>query len=341
MPIPDLIVVQAGSEASTDTWGSSQAPTVKLMGITDFKFTPIVETQVFDDKRGSRAPGFDEVVTQVAGQASLEAMLLYEDAPYYLDALFGIYTADVQTSDNDSDYYDRLWKAPLATYDSDTSGTPRYMTFVQGDLEKGVTSSDTFGMAGGTLQTLSISGGTGAPLMLSATYLGVQVVPDALADLADRESTPVMGDHVALYIDPSSDAPTTLTSDMGFAFKLDINTNRALKRHFGSLPPTGYRDAKWQGTLALTLELQAESWPYLRAALAATPAPVKKTIRIKASSGSYLFQFDFTGVLTGAPVPFTDSDGVTTVELSFSGLYDSTNANWLDFAVTNKTATMA
>lgn len=340
MPIPDLIVVQAGSEASTDTWGESKVPTVKLMGITDFQFTPIVETQVFDDKRGSLAPGYDEVVTEVAGQASLEALATYEDLPYYMDGLFGIDTAIEDAGD--TDYFDRAWKAPLAVYDSDTSAVPRYITFVQGDRESGVTSSDTFGMAGATLQSLSISGATGAPMTLSASYIGKQVVPDDLADLADRDVNPVMGDHLALYIDPSSDAAgTTLTSDVGFAFTLDINTNRALKRHFGSLTPSGYRDAKWQGTLALTLELGGESWPYLRAALASTPAAVKKTIRIKASSGFYVFQFDFTGVLTSAPVPFTDSDGVTTVELSFSGLYDSTQANWLDFEVTNLTETMA
>jgi len=340
MPLPDLLVVQAGSEADTDEWGVEEAPTVKLMGITDFQFTPIVETQVFDDKRGSLAPGYDEVVTEVAGQASLEALVLYEDIPYYLDGLFGLDTATENVGD--TDYFDRNWKAPLATYDSDTSAKPRYMTFVHADRETGVTSSDAFGMSGATLQSLSISGATGAPLTLSASYIGKRVVPDDLVDLSDRDTRPVMGDHVALYINPTSDAAgSTLTSDMGFAFTLDINTNRALKRHFGSLPPTGYRDAKWQGTLALTLELQAESWPWLRAALASTPAPVKKVIRIKATSGSYVFQFDFTGLLTSAPIPFTDSDGVTTVELSFTGHYDSVQANWLDFTVTNITETLA
>ncbi len=338
MSIRDLLVVQAGTNDSD--WGTSVPPTVKLMGVTRFDFTPIVETQVFPEIKGSLAPGFEEALTRVGGQAELEAAVTYDDVPYYLDALFGQATATSDASDPNG-VWRREYEAPLETYDSDL-GNPRIFTLVNGDREAGATSSDTYGMAGSTLESLSISGETGAPLTLTASFIGKEIVNDALDSLSDRSVTMAMGDHVSLYIDPSSDtAGTTQLTTTAFSFNLNVASGRALKYHLGALTPSGYRDQKWSGTLGLSLELNSTTRAYLDDILNAS-APLKKVVRIKASPNtSYELRFDFVGVVTAAPAIYTDNDGVVTVDIEFNGVYDATQGGWLTAFCKNTTETLA
>jgi len=60
MSLRDLLVLQAGSETSTDTWGAgAKTPTVKLMGVDPgTQITPMVETQPIEMLSGSLAPAY-------------------------------------------------------------------------------------------------------------------------------------------------------------------------------------------------------------------------------------------------------------------------------------------
>lgn len=323
--IPDLYEVQAGSEPSTD-WGTAVAPTVKLMGITSFTVQPNEPQYQAQDIRGSMAPGFMSVPQSRSGAASLEGILLYEDAAYMLDAAFGVVDSDQKGYTADSSIFTRDYDAPLAVYDTDTSGSPRSFTIV--GAEKSAT-SDAYSVSGGTLTNFSVSGESGGPLTYTMNFIGKQAQRDELATLSDRTVNMVMGDHVTLTIDPSSDAVgTTAISNSFFTFNLNVNTNRDLRNHMGALTATGYRDAKWTGELRLTLELDATSKAFYNSIINSSTT-FEKVVRIKASSGTQSVQFDFNGVCMGTPDAWTDRDGVSTVELVLSGQYNATLANWL------------
>ena len=323
--IPDLYEVQAGNEPSTD-WGTAVAPTVKLMGITGFSVQPNEPQFQANDIRGSQAPGFMSAPQSRSGAASLEGILLYEDAPYMLDAAFGIVDSDQAGYSVDTDVYARSYEAPLATYDTDTSGSPRIFTIA--GAEKSAT-TDAYSVSGATLTNFTVSGESGAPLQYTMNFIGKQAQQDELASLSDRTVNMVMGDHVALYIDPATDAVgTTEIENSFFTFNLNVNTNRELRFHMGALTPSGYRDAKWSGELRLTMELDATTKALYDAILNASTT-FERVIRIKATSGTQYIQFDFNGVCMGTPEAWTDRDGVATVELVMSGQYNATLGNWL------------
>ena len=338
--IPDLFVLQAGAEGSD--WGDSDAvASVKLMGITNVTFSPAVDVNVFSQLRGSQAPGFETAVSRVGANASVDGILAYEDFPYFCDALFGKATA-IESVGGDSDAWDRTYDAPLTTRDSDLAA-PSIYTLAYGDASTAVTSSDTFVMSGATLQTLSLTGEDGGPITYSASFIGKQIVEGALVDLADRAVNIAMGDHVTVSIDPASDAAgTTPIANTAFSFALNVNTNRDVLYHLGSLTADGYRDAKWNGTLTLNLEITATTKAYMTDIFAASPSPVEKVVRLLITDTvGREVSVDFVGVVQGAPAIHEDNDGVVTASLTFSGKYQTDQAGWLTILATNATETLA
>ena len=243
MSIPDLFSLQVATEDSD--WGSGGVtPTAKLMGISDVSITPQVTQVMHPELRGSLAPGFESDLAQVSGAATVNGVLTFDDLPYWLDGMFG-----KETGVADSDHYTYLYNAPLTIYDSDLDAI-RIMDLVY--TEGGaLASTDSVRLNGGTMNSLNISAETGGASMFSASLIGKEVVETTSGALADRDVYVVMGNHWALAIDPSSDAVgTTAVATTGFSFSLDVNANRGLKYHLGSLTPTTYRDAKWRSTLA-------------------------------------------------------------------------------------------
>ena len=339
MAIRDLFSVQIGTEASSDTWGSlARTPTAKLMGIADISITPQVDVTMIDELRGSQAPGFTSVITEVGGEASVEGVVTYEDIPYWLNGMFG--AAGTTEDAGDTDYTDREWAAPLTNYDSD-SPTPSIYTLVFGDKSVSTTSTDTLSLLGATMNTLTISGEDGQPLSFEAGLFGKQVSEDALASLADRTVVVAMGSHCSLWIDPAASAAgTTAVDTTAFSFELTMNANRAPVRHLGTNTPDGYRDAKMTGELALSLEMNATSRAYL-SDIVGVSDEVRKVVRIQATVGAAVLQFDFNGVALSAPEVHTDRDGVISLEMVLSGEYGATLGNWLTFLSTNTVASLA
>jgi hypothetical protein len=151
-----------------------------------------------------------------------------------------------------------------------------------------------------------------------------------------------MGDHVGLWIDPSSDAVgTTAIATTAFSAELQINTNRDLKYHLGNLNPTTYRDAKWDVSLRMGLELNATSRAYLSSQLGTSSDTFERVVRLKATSGIYEFQFDVNGATLEVPELVDDQDGVSTLNFELMGVYNSTLGNYLAAQSVNLTDPLA
>lgn len=320
--IPDLNQTQVGKETS---WGTPVSPTAKLMGIRECKILPVNEAIVHEAQMGSLAPSPDANLTQIAGSASLNGDVLYDDMPYWLDGLF-----DEETPTG-SDPYTYAYLAPLTAI-----ATSRKQTLVHGQ------GSDVYALEGALVNQLVISGRTGEALQFSAELIGEEVVADTLAALSDRAVNMVMGDHLALYIDAwAGTIGSTAISSAFFAFTLTLNANRATYPTFGQLKPDGYRDARYSGTLALSIEFDATTQAYLDAIIGGS-AVFQRQVRLKASNGASLdFQLDFAGSAVAAPELFTDADGVITLDVTLEGTYNSTLGNWFAAQVINGVSALA
>lgn len=340
MSVLDLDIVQLGTE---ETWGCDAAPTIKLMGIETCTITPVMTSIMVGEKRGSLAPGFAHIRTIEEGSASLAGLLTYQDADYLFQALFGVATP---TTDGNGTIT-RAYDAPLTNYDTDLAAPASY-TVVSAGPSSDFGASDVYSLLGATLNTLQISGGTGAPLRFTAGFIGKQVSEDSLSsDAADRTVEFVMGDHVAIFLSAGSDtigASDDELANEAFSFTLDVNTGRSLVRHLGSLTPDKFKEGvKWDGTLALSMEFDSSTNAVLNDILT-THVGQEKAVRIKASTGTGAtarhIQLDFCGVVLAAPAIWTYADGLRTVDLQLSGVYNATVGNWLMAETLSDVATL-
>ena len=318
--IKDLLQVQLGTNDSD--WGTLMPGTVKLMGVNSASLKSVQETEMKEELRGTVHPGYIAVVKEAHGEGSLEMHLTYEDAPYFLDALLG--AAVSGTSDGVRDY----------TASADwASSDPQPSIFT---IKYGSSSSDNYvaGMPGATLTKFNLSGESGGQLMLSADFLGKEVATSdgTLAALSDRDVNVVLGAHGALWIDVSSDTVgTTAITTTAFAFELDVEPGRSLATHMGSLTPSGYRHGKFAATLQLTLEMTADMYTIFQALLdpAVTQTLASRVVRLKFTSGGLILQLDFAGVVLEKPEAFTDRDGVVTLEMTLTAVYNSVLGTWM------------
>jgi len=337
--LPDLLTLQVGTNDSD--WGTAMAPSAKLMGIQSVTITPVVEVQMLDELRGTFAPAYDAEIAKEYANVAINGLVNYEDICYFLDGLLGQATPTTDASGNGT--YDYV--APLNDVSSDYPD-PRIMTLVYG--EEGDWSSDAVGVPGFTVKNLTISGATGAAQTFSVNGIGKEVAKDEIdTTLADRNVNVAMGDHVALYLGVSSDYAGIDSSDSGlnqlnggFTYSLALESNRDLVFHLGSTKPSGYRDAKWSGTLDLSLELDTDTVSYLNSIID-PGTPFERTVRIEMVQGDYLIRLDFNGVQQNAPQVFTNQDGVLTVELSLVGKYSATMGNWFKARVISSAESLA
>jgi hypothetical protein len=342
--LTDNIIVQAGTET---TWGCDAAPTVKIMGITGLEITETGESEQVKWMQGRLAPGNLSIRKTEEAAAQLEGLVIYEDAPYWLDMAFGRCDSDALSAQwvSDTDTYLRLYDAPVVTFDTDLEAA-RVMTLVRGDL---AVSSNSHNIQGATLQTMTLEGGTGEGLTWSLGFMGKNRQADTLSpatDVPDRDVTVAMGGHCSLYIDPSTaTVGTTAIANTAFSFSLEVDTHRTALRHLGALKPSNYRDAQWEGTLTLEMASSSDVVDNYLPGLLTTNTLFEKVVRIIAETGTGAtrreLRFDFNGVLIEQPVFLTNMEGIETVELVFQGQYHATLGNWLKFRSRNATAAMA
>jgi hypothetical protein len=307
--INDLLQIQEGKET---TRGTPVTPTVKRMGIETFEITPIVESIAHKSQRASLAPAYEADLAKVECEVQEEGDLSAEEAPYLLDALFSVATP------SGTGPYTRDYSAPLGSESS-----PRIKTVVKGQ------GSNTYKASGLLMDEFTLTFAKNEALKYSAHYVGHSASGGTLEALSDRAVNYFMAQHIALYIDAwGGTIGSTQFTDAWFSGELNVNTNRQNHFGIGALTPKGAAERAWEATLSLTLEFATASKAYFDDIIAASSV-LQKQIRIKATRGTNILQFDFAGFTPEAPVAFTDEDGIVTVELEFSGQYHSTLANFL------------
>src|SRR4051812_20045001 len=104
-------------------WGATSANTVRLMGIEDCQFTPMVPSHVHRQLRGSLGPGALATRPSTQAAATVKGIALYEDINYWLENLFGT------VSPSGGGPYVRAGQAPLLV----SSLSPRQMVITKGD----------------------------------------------------------------------------------------------------------------------------------------------------------------------------------------------------------------
>lgn len=340
-PIMDLMQVIMGTNDSD--YGTVMVPTVKLMGISECTLTPLHMASFLDEIKASVHPGYIVAIPHVSGKAKLSGVVLYDDFPYWLDAAMGtaVPTVDTETTRN--------YTASANWADSDPQ--PKIFTIAYGDTSRFA------GMPGSVLQTLSVKGESGGILSFDAEFIGKEVASSDVSSsdfdgltLLDRSVTPVLGAHGALFIDVSSDpVGTTPRSATAFSFELTLDSKRENVTHLGSLVPQGYRFAKWDATLKLSVELTSDMLDIFNAVLDPTVTQIgaERLIRLRfsdtaaAAASDLLLQFDFSGVLLEKPEAFTDKDGVVTIDLMFKSIYNASLGTWFKASSRNLISALA
>ena len=332
MSIKDLSVLLSGKEASTDAFGTQAAVTAKWGGVTEASITPVIESEIIKELKGSMQPGFNTIIKSKSGEAKIDGVMDYAGIVYALDGLFG---AAVPGAVDTDACYDRTYAAPTIA-----AVSPQRYTILYGD------SDNYYTLFGGTVSKFGLKGESGGPIEYSLEFVGKGVSATGyLSDVADsdRAANIAMGCHCSLWIDPGSDAVgTTPITTTAFSFDLSVDPKRALKYHLGACTPDSTFDTAWEGELKLVLELTS-AMKTIVDTLISPSANVKKNVKISMQHPVSLetFYFTFGGVVLEAPEMFTDQDGVVTIELTLKGIAtEGMSYNWLGMYSNAKLATL-
>jgi len=308
---PNLEEVQISQEAA---WGDAAAPTIGLAGITSCKMTPKIETAQIPDKRASTMPAYIASVNRISGEVEMSGIVTYTQVQYLLNAMFAVDAATPFT------YIAAL--APAAPVTNN-------IMWGQANLS--------YGMAGAVMDKLTIHGDTNGPLTYDAHWFGKAPVALARVALTPPAVIAALGGQTKLYIDPIATAHgTTELTLTAFSFDFEMLNTRSPVWHLGTLNPDNYKHGQWGGSLKLVVEMTAATKAYLTAILAATVEPVGYNIRLMAANGGTTnLTMDFSGHLLESPIMFTDQDGVTTSEMTFSPAYSAQGAMLSCFKFSN------
>jgi hypothetical protein len=250
----------------------------------------------------------------------------YEDAPYSFDAMFGIATPGAGPG------FKRDWAGPL-----DTAPVPRINTFEYNQTGYAYT------MNGEMLTTLEITIESAKLWTFIETYLGKWFVPGTLTTLAARSVEAIKAADTMLYVDPFGTAggAATLLDKSGIKAVLKLDSRRHLKQFIGNALPQDWGFDQYQGTLALTLELNTATKALLDLIAVDPPQTFQRLFRFTATHGAKIAQLDFAGVLENPDELFGDRDGNETLTLNFKSKTDLTGlGNWFKASVTNGVATL-
>jgi hypothetical protein len=330
MPATAAKLVQISTESA---WGSTAgAATIKVQGITDASLHPIENVEDFPQV-GYLGPGPLAQLQAVSGEGSWEMVASYEEFPRILNAFF---TAIVQSSGSVAGTSSGAWNYP---YVAPVSSTQIVSTY---NMEYG-TSGAAYRSLGSIGKHINISGEAGSFWRANIDWVSKSIIAASQLSTApvDRTVNPVRMADTLLFVDPFTTGtiggtswPATLIS-----FELDIETNRHLKQFAGSINPADWGDAKYETSLRITAEFNANSKAVVDELLGATGAGVSRQIRLRATQGSSAtlkqFDLDFAGIKSEGETLFSDRDGNMTVELMFRGQYSTQLSNYFKSLVVN------
>jgi hypothetical protein len=324
-----LFEVQLGLEA-TNAWGTEVASTVKLMGVEELTITPVITAERENELRGTLQPGYRSHIRAAHGEATMSGLLEIDDFPYLLRGFGGPAAGATDAAGN----FTHTWTSP--TEDSDSEDAQSF-TLMYTDR------ADTYSLLGATLNSLTIEGESGGPIMYEAGFIGKVVSTDVNAALSDRVTKPAMGHMGQLYIDPGSDAVGgTEIANQAYSFSWNVEANRKFLTHVGNLNPSGFREGKWDGSLSISIEASTDTYPYIDAILSSTNTMPEKNVRLKFSAATdSIATLDFAGVLLSAPELYSDEDGVITFDFELVGQSNSGLATFAGAEVYSTVSTIA
>jgi len=326
----NLLALQAGLET---TWGTPVTDTVKRMLIEDVTFTPLIQTHRFQEMRGSMAPAYIAALQKIAGQFMYKGVATYEDSPYEFDSIFG------KATPSGAGPYVYAYAGPLAAI----AASPRLQTLYFGDTVESI-----YKMTGAVAHKLHYAVKNADQLLFDVEGWGkVPVSGAAFAALSDRTVTPIMAGDIIVAIDTwgGTMGATAFAANV-YSLDLIIETKRDLRYYLGAYTPGRFREPlQWDFTLKLVLEFIAAS-PNTKAQLDAILALAagtvyQKQVRLKATSGTQIWQVDLAGTNEVAPVMWTYDNNVQTLDLTLKGQYNTTLANYVKCSVTSSVATLA
>ena len=317
--------VQAGKQT---VWTTGVTPTVILRGVTGCKITPDQEVKVLSDLTLNLTGGDTPVVTRNGGGGSVEGWLSYEDAPYFLDSMFGEATAGASPA------YLRPYAAPVSTLP-----TPRILSLVHGEANVGA-----YRLIGGVGNTFTLKIQPGAETTFTEEFIGAAVDPVTLAGaLSIRTVTPIMpGDITTMFLDTwaGTMGTTALTKCAMRSLTLTVNANRQNRYCVGALTAGDYITMPWDGTLDLMLEWNSISKAVIDEMVGGAAA--KRQFEVNFSGGTNkTFKLQFAGTVAQAPGIFEDDDGVVAASIQLRSTYHPTFANWIKMTVAGAVQTLA
>lgn len=320
MPASASRKIQLGQETA---WGTAVAATVVLAGVEDASITPELQNVRISDI-GTLAPSMRDVQASEAASGKISAIATYEHLLYFLHGLFGPVSPTGTASP-----YSWAYAAPLTA-----APTPQCYS-----LEYGA-GSTAYVMAGAIMDKVKIKIEAGKLWEVSADLLGKSVRTVTLATLNNSTVEAIRAADTALTIDTwAGTVGTTTVAGTLVSADVEIDPKRHLKSYVtGQLQPYGYGDDRWDGSIKMVLEYNAVAKAYVDALLA--PALVQRQIQLKATSGTKTATIQFAGTLTKGVELFKDRAGNMTVELDWTGTYNSTLANWLKVTVANASGSL-
>lgn len=320
MPASAARLVQLGQETA---WGTAVAATVKLAGVTEASIKPELDNVRIPDL-GTMAPAMRDVQAAEAASGQLTMLASYEHILYVLHGLFGAVSATGTSAP-----YTWAYSAPL-------TAAPSAQPF---SVEYGA-GTTAYVMAGALVNKVKIGIETGKLWEISVDLLGKSVRTVTLASLNNSTVEAIRAADTALTIDTwAGTIGSTAVNGTLISAEVEIDPKRHLKSFVtGQLQPYGYGDDRWDGSIKMVMEYNANAKAYVDALLA--PALVQKQIQLKATSGTNSATIQFAGTLTKGIELFKDRAGNMTVELDWTGTYNSTLGNWLKVSINNGVSTL-
>lgn len=318
---PAFETVEVGMQT---VWGTAVTPTAKLSLIEECEIEPIQESEVIPELRGTLAGNYTASLNKGGGEASLKGALCYEDIGYYLDSILV-----KNVSPTGAGPYVYLRDAPL-------SSIPARRLFT---LVKGNSTNYSYGLNSGIINELNIKIESNQLWMFDAKLVGQKVAELALAGSSDRTATPIHANNTSLWIDAwAGTIGSTAISDAWFSAELQIKSNSDVVPTIGNQYPISYRDAIYEASLKLKIEVATATKAFMTALLGTTVT--QKQIRIKGTTGATaIAQLDFAGTFKNAP-KVEDENGVSSFEFELFHTYNPTLANWLKTSVTTSVAVL-
>lgn len=309
-------LVQFGWES---TWASEVATTVKLLGVTDITLKPDNEVKLFPDLRGSMAPAYKNALVKKAAAGSIKGVAYHEMINYILENMLGA------ASPSGTGPYVRAYTAPLTTVPTRKPWTALL----------GTSGGAIYNAAGLLFTKLTLTQEPWSEAQFSADFVAQVHNTDTIDSLSDTTPTVITSDQWLVYLDAvGGTVGTTAITTTSIGFELTIEAPIKLIPHVGSLTAASYAQDRWSGSLKTDLELNSTAKTQLDAIVTGTSA-VEKQLRLKATSGTVISQFDFAGPVDHKPDLVGDKDAYQTVSLNWMPTYNTALSNWLKISTTN------